>query len=363
MNLISPGQRYEQAVSAGELKHDAVQWSAIQALDEVFLELQKPPQDKKWYMPWQPQERPNVPGVYLFGGVGTGKTMLMDLFYESLSKGMARRVHFHRFMQSVHEHKERIKNQQSPLKLIAQDIAEKHRVLCLDEFAVTDITDAMLLYGLLDALFENGITLVTTSNTRPDNLYKNGLQRARFLPAIELINQHTRLVEVDGGQDYRMAFLQNTTIYLSPLNTDTESSIRQSFITLSGQSETSKSEIELSGRTVSVLGTGSGTVWFDCDVLCESPRSKVDYIELSKRFHTLFLSGVRVFDQYREDNARRFIELIDEMYDRGVNVIISAEVLPDQLYQGKKLSDVFQRTISRLQEMQSDDYLARPHLA
>ncbi|MEM7196262.1 MAG: cell division protein ZapE [Pseudomonadota bacterium] len=360
---MKPTDHYLHAVREGRIHKDEAQLNALGILDRIHEQLTTSDHPKEsWLHRFFGNNDDPVRGAYLWGGVGTGKTLVMDLFVSALPEGMARRIHFHRYMQSVHDEKSSISKKQNPLEIIARNFADRHRVLCLDEFAVTDITDAMILHGLLKHLFQYNVVLITTSNTVPDNLYQDGLQRARFLPAIELLNQHTHVIEVDFGKDYRMAFLQNAETYLVPADDTAIESMRAAFSALTGESDAGSELMEINGRDVPVVALASGVVWFECKILCESPRSKVDYIELSRQFHTLFLSDVPVFDRSTEDAARRFIELIDEMYDRGVNVIISAEELPDRLYQGKRLIDPFQRTISRLQEMQSEDYLAKAHL-
>lgn len=360
MTTKTPSEFYQFEVASGGLNPDPSQQLALEHFDQIQALLLAP--DNRSWMDRLRNRCKAVRGLYLWGGVGTGKTLLMDMFYQSLPKGMAKRIHFHRFMQSIHEQKHEIREQQSPLKILAAALAKKHRVLCLDEFAVTDITDAMILYGLLEALFEQRVVLITTSNIQQHNLYRKGLQRNRFLPAIELLKIHTDEVEVDSGNDYRMAFLQNEEIYLTPANEQTEAVLASSFTHLAGHFEDSKNSLDLNGRAVVCRATGSGVVWFDFDKLCEGHRSKVDYIEISRRFHTVLLSDIPHLDNTANDPARRFIELVDELYDRGVNLIVSADSLPDSLYSGNRLAMEFQRTISRLQEMSSSEYLARPHL-
>lgn len=361
---MTPTALYQAAVDAGEIAPDQAQQAALPHFDAIQKQIIKH-QERKWFDKlWFDQLKPKTPvrGLYLWGGVGTGKTLLMDMFYRSLPNGIGRRIHCHRFMQSIHEQKHHVRAQQQPLKIIATALANKHRVLCLDEFAVTDITDAMILYGLLVALFAQGVTLITTSNIQQHNLYLKGLQRARFLPAIELLKQYTDELEVDSGNDYRMAFLQQESIYLTPVNDHSEQTLATSFKHLAGHYEASKSTLDINDRRVAVRATGSGVVWFDFASLCESNRSKADYIELSRRFHTVLLSAIPQLDDLKNDAARRLIELIDELYDRGVNLIVSAETAPDTLYTGNRLRQQFQRTISRFQEMASPEYLARPHL-
>ncbi|MBX2869682.1 MAG: AFG1 family ATPase [Acidiferrobacterales bacterium] len=364
--MNTPSSLYQKQIDKGEVTHDQGQVDALAVLDQLhhdLLEKQNSHSQRSWWKKLLGEPKPSpCKGVYLYGGVGTGKTFLMDLFFQSLPPRMAKRIHFHRFMQSVHERRAEIKDQQRPLDIIAGDISQKHQVLCLDEFAVTDITDAMILYGLLDSLFSRGVSLVTTSNIEQMNLYKDGLQRARFLPAIDLLKSHTTEVNVDSGNDYRMAFLQSESLYHSPLTHTTNEKLQSSFAHLGGYVEESKSCIVLSGREVEVVATGSGIVWFEFAVLCQSHRSKMDYIEIAKRFHTLILANIPALTEDDNDATRRLIELIDELYDRGVNLIISAESQPEELYLGKRLAMPFERTISRLQEMTSEAYLARPHI-
>ncbi len=356
---MTPTQLYQAEIDAGEIEADQAQLQALSHFDRLHHEINSL-LDQSWFQRIRSKQVPN--GLYLWGGVGTGKTLLMDMFYQTLPDGSARRIHFHRFMQSVHEHKNDIKDQQNPLKIIAAELARKHKVLCLDEFAVTDITDAMLLHGLLEALFSCGVVLITTSNIEQHNLYKNGLQRDRFLPAINLLQNHTIEIHVDNGNDYRMAYLQDDSIYHSPLDTTAAHALADCFRKLAGHFESSKTSIVVSGRKVPVVATGSGVAWFEFEGLCTGNRSKMDYIELSKRFHTLIMANIPILDDMQVDATRRFIELIDELYDRGVNLLVSAATGPDSLYIGSKLAHPFRRTISRLQEMSSAEFLARPHL-
>ena len=356
---MTPSTSYQAEVSADKIREDASQTNALIHFDRLHKEILDS-LNRSWFQKLKSSPVPK--GLYLWGGVGTGKTLLMDIFFSTLPEGVARRIHFHRFMQFVHDRKNQIRDQQNPLQIIAGNIARKHRVLCLDEFAVTDITDAMILYGLLEALFDDGVALVTTSNIPQADLYKNGLQRERFLPAIRLLQTHTEEILVDSGNDYRMAYLQEDSIYHSPLDQSSSEAMASCFKQLAGHHEDSKSSIEINGREVPVVATGSGVVWFEFEVLCEGHRSKMDYIELSKRFHTLLLANVPQLDDFRKDATRRLIELVDELYDRGVNLIISAAVGTNSLYQGNSLLQPFSRTVSRLNEMASLEYLARPHL-
>ncbi len=358
--MATPSGLYRQDVDQCLIKSDPAQLEALVHLDGLhadIVELLALP----WYRRWQRQRTPR--GIYLRGGVGTGKTMVMDFFHRALPDGVAWRIHFHRFMQWVHERRTAIGDQRNPLELIATELSERHRVLCLDEFAVTDIADAMILNGLLKSLFTENFILVTTSNVAVADLYRGGLQRDRFLPAIALLEEHTQELLVDSGNDYRMAYLKQDSIYHTPLGPAAEAEIAEAFRRLAGLHEPSKSVITLAGREVPVVATGSGVVWFEFAALCEGNRSRFDYIEIARRFHTVILANVPVLGDDRNDPARRFIELIDELYDRGVNLILSAAVAPADIYTGKHLAEPFQRTVSRLTEMSSAEYLGRPHLS
>ena len=358
--MATPSGLYRQDLEHGLIKSDPAQLEALTHLDTLHLSISDM-LSTPWYRRWQRPQAP--PGLYLWGGVGTGKTLVMDFFHRALPDGVAWRIHFHRFMQWVHDRRRAHGDQQNPLDLIAVDLSARHRVLCLDEFAVTDITDAMILYGLLKSLFAEHVVLVTTSNIPPNQLYLGGLQRDRFLPAIDLLRENTREVHVDSGNDYRMAYLQQDSIYHYPLGPETDAEISAAFGHLAGAHRRHTDSVEIAGREIPVVATGSGVVWFEFAELCEGNRSKVDYIEIARQFHTVFLTNVTTMDDNSNDPARRLMELVDELYDRGVNLIISAAALPEKLYAGKRLADPFRRTVSRLHEMSSADYLARPHLS
>ena len=304
-----------------------------------------------------------VRGLYIVGGVGRGKTFLMDLFFETLAIDAKRRSHFHRMMQDVHTRLKALDGVEDPLDQVAADIAAETRVLCFDEFFVSDIGDAMILGRLLDGLFRRGTTLVTTSNTEPDNLYRDGLQRSRFLPAIDLLNQHTTVVHMDGKVDYRLRLLEQAGTYLTPVNADSEAVLARLFSESASSHVQDDHPLDVNGRPILARRCAKGIAWFDFEALCSGPRSQADYIELARWFPTVLLSGVPVFDRKREDEARRFVALVDEFYDRRVKLILSAAVDVHELYQGARLSFEFERTVSRLIEMQSTDYLALPHLA
>ncbi|MCP5179396.1 MAG: cell division protein ZapE [Pseudomonadales bacterium] len=364
--MIGPMERYRQAVSAGEITADPGQAEVMARLDRIYAELlmrSAPPGllDRvfgRWRRP-----RPPVRGLYVWGGVGRGKTMLMDLFCASFPEGMAMRMHFHRFMHRVHQDLTRLKGTPNPLQEVAAGLSREGRVLCFDEFFVSDIGDAMLLAELLRGLFERGVTLVATSNVVPDRLYENGLQRSRFLPAIALLKEHADVHWLDGAVDYRLRVLEKAELYHSPLDAEANASLAASFAALAVETPKDDVPMEIEGRIITARRLADDVVWFDFAMLCEGPRSQNDYIELAREFHTVLLSDVPVFTPRREDAARRFISLVDEFYDRSVKLILSAEAGIDELYQGERLRFEFERTRSRLLEMQSQEYLGRLHKA
>jgi cell division protein ZapE len=302
-------------------------------------------------------------GVYLWGGVGRGKTWIMDLFFSSLTLAAKRRTHFYRFMQEVHADLKRLKGMQSPLDGVADKIARKARVVCFDELFVSDIADAMILAGLFAALLKRGVALVFTSNVKPKDLYKNGLQRDRFLPTIALIEKHCEVVNVDGGVDYRLRQLTAAPIYLPASGADTPKRLEELFDDLSDDDVESDHTITVHGRKIKVVRESENVIWFDFTALCDGPRSPADYVSIASEYQSVIIANVPVFGVDADNSARRFISVIDEFYDRGVNVVISAAAAPAELYRGEKLKFEFQRTASRLTEMQSEEYLARAHRA
>ncbi|HUQ11190.1 MAG TPA: cell division protein ZapE [Steroidobacteraceae bacterium] len=302
-------------------------------------------------------------GVYLWGGVGRGKTWIMDLFYASLALAAKRRTHFYRFMQEVQADLKRLKGMQSPLDGVADKIAKKARVICFDELFVSDIADAMILAGLFQALLKRGVALVFTSNVKPRDLYKNGLQRDRFKPTIELIERHCEVVNVDGGVDYRLRQLTAAPIYLPTSAADTQKRLEELFDDLSDDDVESDGTISIHNRKIKVVRESENVIWFDFAALCEGPRSPADYVSIASEYQSVIIANVPVFGMEADNAARRFISVIDEFYDRGVNVIVSAAAPPAELYKGEKLKFEFQRTASRLAEMQSEEYLARAHRA
>jgi cell division protein ZapE len=301
-------------------------------------------------------------GLWLWGGVGRGKTFLADQFHAELPLAEKRREHFHRFMQEVHAGLRRHRDKPSPLQLVADEIARGTRVLCFDEFAVSDVADAMILASFLEALFKNGVTLVATSNLAPGELYRDGLQRARFLPAIALIERHCKVLELDAGVDYRLRRLERARLFLGPEIVDAESRMASEFERMAEGPGVAGAYVQVEGRPVRALREAEDLVWFDFRKLCEGPRSAADYIEIARCYHTVLVSRVPVMDAGADDAARRFITMVDEFYDRGVKLLLSAGAdSPEGLYRGERLAFEFRRTSSRLHEMQGREYLARPH--
>lgn len=362
---MSPEQRYQQILEQSELVRDPAQAEAVAALDALWHRLQQPPrpQGSWWQRLLGRASMEPVTGLYMWGGVGRGKTLLMDLFFETLPFDAKLRMHFHRFMRRVHADLRALAGQSDPLQGVAERFARDARVLCFDEFFVSDITDAMILGELLEALFARGVTLVATSNIPPEELYRNGLQRRRFLPAIALLQRHTRVLNVDGGTDYRLRSLERAEIYHEPLDDEAEASLERSFASLAPGPARENEVLEVEGRPIVARKRADDVVWFDFPELCDGPRSQNDYIELAREFHAVLVSNVPCFTSHLDDQARRFISLVDEFYDRGVKLILSADAPLEALYQGERLAFEFERTRSRLLEMQSHEYLARDHLA
>jgi len=319
-------------------------------------------QRPRW-LGWLSRRRADAPvrGLYLWGGVGRGKTWLMDLFFESLPFPQRRRQHFHRFMHDVQARLAALKHERDPLEQVAEAIALDTRVLCLDELQVTDIADAMILGNLFAALFRRAVTLVATSNTAPRELYKDGLQRARFVPAIELLERHLKVWRLRGTTDYRLRELTQAGVYLPSGAADTPARLEQLFTRLADAGARAGGTILIEDRPIIVIREGSDVLWCDFAALCAGPRSADDYIEIAREYHSVIVAGVPLLDATSDDEARRFIELVDEFYDRNVKLIVAAAAAPAELYRGERLAGPFERTVSRLIEMQSAEYLAREH--
>ena len=360
-------KHYHDAIKEGAIQKDPAQLEGIQVLQEVWNGLLKPCEKapvarSRGFLAVFSKQRHDVSidpvrGAYLWGGVGRGKTWLMDMFYARIPLVEKRRMHYHHFMFFIHEELKKLSRHRNPLEAVAVELAKDVRLLCIDEFHVMDIVDAMLLHGLLDAMCKHGITIVTTSNRPPDDLYLNGLQRERFLPAIALLKKHTHVVELDNNIDYRMlkqashdSFLEDDDAVL------VEHELEKCFAELATGAIEIGQDIEVQGRTLPTHRLSENIVWFDFQTLCETARSTRDYIELAERFDYIVLSGLHVLTEDNESAARRFLNLIDELYDRNVQFIFSTTISLENLYQGHKLRFEFQRALSRLNEMQGDDY-------
>jgi cell division protein ZapE len=357
-----PG-KLSASISAVAREHgfvlDSAQCRAIRSLQRLHRELIH---SKPSWRHWFARPRP-VRGVYLYGAVGRGKSFLMDEFYRVTPLERKQRVHFHRFMQSIHHHLRELQGQEDPLAMVAARIARETRLLCLDEFHITDIGDAMLMRRLLEGLLSGGVALVATSNQHPDKLYEHGLQRAQFVPAIELLKKHLELVQLDGAADYRLRALTQAGIYHQPLGEAAERAQEAGFIAVAAEPGAAHQTLEIEGRAVHARRVAPGVVWFDFDALCGGPRGTADYIELARRYHTVLVSGVPRFRPAIRDSMRRFTWLVDEFYDRHVNLMLSAEARVEDLYSEVPSTPDVERTQSRLIEMQSEEYLSLPHLA
>jgi cell division protein ZapE len=362
---MTPLQKYQQDLTRDDFQYDAAQEYAVSQLQRLYDDFvnQRAQSPAFWQrLLGKTAVKTPLKGLYFWGGVGGGKTYLVDTFYDCLPGQRKMRIHFHRFMHRVHDELKLLKGVSDPLEKVADKFKQETDILCFDEFFVSDITDAMILGTLMQALFARGITLVATSNIEPDGLYRNGLQRARFLPAIELIKRHTDTVNVDSGIDYRLRTLEQAEIYHYPLDTQADTNLLQYFTSLSMEPRHKDLSINVANRQLKTRYEADGVVWFAFSELCETARSQYDYMELSRCYHTVLLSGVKTMGRQNDDVARRFIALVDEFYERHVKLIISAEVALEQLYVDGILSFEFKRCISRLQEMQSHDYLAKAHL-
>jgi len=356
----TPSALYDAGVARGDWNEDPAQRPALRELDRIHAALLHAP--KRGLFGGLFGKKPEAPrGLYLWGGVGRGKTFLIDLFYDALPFEQKRRTHFHRFMREVHAQLRRHAGQSDPLATIASEWVRDLRVLVLDEFFVNDIGDAMLLGRLMERLFAEGVTLVTTSNTEPKNLYKDGLQRASFLPAIAQIEQHCKVLYLDSAQDYRLRALTRSPVYRTPLDAGSDAWLAQRWHELTATCPREAGPLNIEGREIPVRALAEGHAWFDFAALCEGPRAASDYIEIATEYHTVLVGGIPLFDGRNDDAARRFVHLIDELYDRHVNLVCTAAAEPPALYTGHKLAHAFERTASRLIEMQSAEFLSLEH--
>lgn len=367
---VTPIERYQHNIDHSGFQYDATQAMAVQKLDDLYHRLIAAHNTKSSFGRFKSlvglsAKKTPEKGLYFWGGVGRGKTYIMDVFYDALPFEQKMRTHFHRFMKMVHEELEVHKGKKNPLELIANDLGKKYKVLCFDEFFVSDIADAMILGGLLQLLFERGVSLVTTSNIVPSGLYKDGLQRQRFLPAIKMLEEFTEVLNVDGGIDYRLRTLEQATLYHYPLSSEAENSLNDSFNALAPDDQhiVEQASVNILGRDLIAKKECDDVIWFEFLEVCDGPRSQNDYIELATMYHTVLLSNLPQFTNKNDDQARRFINLVDEFYDRRIKLLISAQVSITELYESGRLTFEFERTQSRLLEMQSHDYLASEHVA
>lgn len=374
MQTKSPLALYRQALENRQYQPDDIQLEAITRLDGIYQALSRAEAPSstpnkslfgkisQLVGKGKNAPQPPVQGLYMWGGVGRGKTWLMDLFFQAIPGERKQRLHFHRFMLRVHQELTALQGQSDPLNIVADRFKSETDLLCFDEFFVSDITDAMLLGTLMEALFARGITLVATSNIPPDELYRNGLQRARFLPAIEMIKKYCDVMNVDAGIDYRLRTLTSVHLWMTPLGDATTQAMNRMFVALAGKPPAAQPVLEINHRSLPTQGAEEGVLAMDFGVLCGEGRSQHDYIELSRRFHSVLLFNVPVMIYKTEDQARRFLALVDEFYERRVKLVVSAETTLFEIYQGTRLKFEYQRCLSRLQEMQSEEYLKLPHL-
>jgi cell division protein ZapE len=360
---------YQRALDQHGFTSDPAQQEAVKLLAGVYTELCQPrhsgiraalrktPVIGELFSPPAPPK-----GAYMWGGVGRGKTFIMDMFFEALPFDDKLRYHFHRLMYRVHGRLRELSGQTDPIEIVAAELAAQARVICFDEFFVSEIGDAMVLGKLLKGLFRRGVCLITTSNIPPEHLYKDGLQRQQFMPAIKLLEKHTMSLNVDHGNDYRLRVLEQAEIWHSPLDTVAEENLERYFTAIAPDTGTIGQPIEVLGRDIHTRRRADGIGWFDFAELCDGPRSQNDYIEIARAFQTVLLANVPLLTSETDNQARRFIALVDEFYDRRVKLIVSATSPIADIYSGQRLSMEFQRTASRLLEMQSKNYLSLPHI-
>lgn len=345
--------QYEAAIGRGEITDDPWQREILAQMQQLANNLEKA--NSSWLSCFY---KPQVKGLYLYGPVGVGKTYLVDLFYEQVNESKKARFHFHHFMQQIDAQLRRLQGQKDPLRSIAKQVAKTTRLLCFDEFLVHDVAYAMILAELLQALISQGVILVISSNTRPDDLYANGVHRKRFLPAIAAVNKNCTVLNLNEQRDYRRGREPLVDAYLYPLNETTQQKMEDQFAQLAGDFQ-EQGTIRIQNREIPYLKRAEKSIWFAFDVLCNLPRSQLDYLELAEQFDTIFVSGIPTLSENHTLQTIMLIHFIDVMYDRGINIIMSAAVPVEKLYVQGEMMETFKRTLSRLIEMQSVDYLSR----
>lgn len=355
----TPLQRYDQALATGNFSADDVQRQAMSYLDKLYHQLINDKPSKGFFSFFKKSEP--IKGLYMWGGVGRGKTWMMDMFFDSLPMDNKMRMHFHHFMKYVQSELVKLQGQADPLPKVADMIANRAKVICFDEFFVSNVADAMILGDLFSMLFERGIVLVATSNIAPDGLYKNGIHRDRFLPAIAQVKAHTTVMNIDAGVDYRLRLLKQAKLYVSPLSDDTQDWLPKRFEALSANQTVSTAPIVVNGREIAITKRTETVLLADFRALCMQPRSAADFIEIANQFSTVMVDNVPALNDTISDPVLRFIYLVDEFYDRRVKLLVRAEQSILELYGGEKLAFEIERTRSRLLEMQSEDYLGEAH--
>ena len=365
--MTGPKAEHRRRVESGQLEYDPDQAPAVEALERLYRDIvnsERQARSLRGRLRRLLHRRPEtVRGLYLYGSVGRGKTLLMDLFFHCLPIADKKRQHFHRFMANIHGRLRDLRELENPLQIVAEQVSAECRIICFDEFAVSDIADAMILGNLFGALFERGVTLAATSNIAPRDLYRDGLQRQAFEPAIASIEAHNQVLELGGQRDYRLRVLENAGVYRWPAGAEDDLFLADSFAAIAPDQGEADGTLEIHGRPIEFRLLSDGVAWFDFAAICDGPRSQDDYIELAREFQTVLISGVPVLDSELENQARRFIAVVDEFYDRKVKLIVTAAAPPAELYTGTRLKREFVRTQSRLTEMQTHDYLAAAHRA
>lgn len=355
---MTPLEAYQQKIKHGEIKEDKRQREIISVLNKIYHHLVKRQtfrDSQIGQLRRKIKPRPPIKGLYLWGNVGAGKTFLLDTFYDCLPVRKIR-LHFHAFMQQIHQSLKETQGIKNPLQKIARQIADDVLVICFDEFFIVNIADAMILGELFKALFKGGVCLVTTSNIAPDELYKNGIQRERFLPAIEVIKNNVYTIHLQSKTDYRQQHIEKGNVYFTPIDNEAEKNMEAAFQHFAHCPDSSTDPIEILGRKIDIIKQTSHTIWFDFYKICGRPRSQNDYLELAKDYQTFLISNVPTFDQVGSDLIVSFIHLIDILYDTKKQIVLSANAPIKELYQGKPYQIAFNRTKSRLTEMQSADY-------